>query len=170
MKEQKLKKDGTPDMRGRHGKHAKSESHPKWKPGSQVSKRGYVWLRVGKAHPLANPNGYAPEHTVVWCAAGNPRPSEGYVLHHINGNRTDNRIENLELVKSSIHMAGHMKAGNPSAKLSFEQVAEIRRMYDSGQHTTRLLAKKFEVNILVIQRIVSGKTYTNGETVEPESE
>jgi hypothetical protein len=62
---------------------------------------------VGKGHPLADPNGYAYEHLVVWVSAGNPRPPKGFTLHHRNEVKDDNRIENLELKSRSSHSAGH---------------------------------------------------------------
>ena len=34
------------------------------------------------------------------------------VVHHINGNKTDNRIENLELLTNSEHVTMHMTKGN----------------------------------------------------------
>lgn len=85
-------------MRGKHGNHAKASRQHRWKPGSRVGSTGYVKVRVGKGHPLADPNGWAYEHVVVWCAAGNTRPMRGEILHHINEDKTDNRLENLALM------------------------------------------------------------------------
>jgi hypothetical protein len=47
----------------------------RWSDRRMFATNGYAKLRVGKGHPLADPNGYAYEHLVVWCAAGNPRPA-----------------------------------------------------------------------------------------------
>ena len=48
--------------------------HGRWSREKMLSSHGYVKVRVGKDHPLADPNGYAYEHLLVWVAAGNPRP------------------------------------------------------------------------------------------------
>lgn len=90
---------------GRHGHQARGARHPKWKNGI-VSSHGYVKIRVGKSHPLADPNGYAYEHHVVWYAAGR-RLGPKQNLHHRNGDKTDNRIENLELLSASDHAKEH---------------------------------------------------------------
>jgi hypothetical protein len=93
--------------RGRHGNHAKANRQHRWTEEKIITKDGYVKLRVGLCHPLADPNGYAYEHLIVWVAAGNPRPFLGEVLHHKNGVKTDNRIENLESINRAEHNKQH---------------------------------------------------------------
>lgn len=90
-----------------HGNQAKASSQHRWKPGSRPGSTGHVKVRVGKGHPLADPNGWAYEHVVVWVAAGNPRPGKGQVLHHINEDKTDNRIDNLQLMTRAEHNRLH---------------------------------------------------------------
>ena len=80
-----------------------------------ISSQGYVRLRVGKEHPLADCNGYAYEHLVVWVSAGNQRPGPGLLLHHKNENRQDNRIENLELLTRSRHNRVHRQTSPRNA-------------------------------------------------------
>lgn len=89
------------------GNHKSSSDHHCWKPGSRVGSTGYVKVRVGRSHPLADPNGWAYEHLVVWVAAGNQRPAKGEVLHHMNDEKTDNRIENLCLMTRAEHNRLH---------------------------------------------------------------
>lgn len=83
-------------MRGKHGHHVRGPASPRWSEERMVASTRYAKVRVGRLHPLADPNGYAYEHLVVWCSAGNPKPARGEILHHKNGIKTDNRIENLE--------------------------------------------------------------------------
>lgn len=45
-------------------------------------------------------------HRVIWELANGPIPA-GMVIHHRNGVRTDNRIENLELLEHSKHNQLH---------------------------------------------------------------
>lgn len=46
------------DMRGRHGNHARASSNGRWNEGRIMNEDGYVKVRVGRDHPLADPNGY----------------------------------------------------------------------------------------------------------------
>lgn len=86
--------------KGQHGNHAKADQHPRWSADRKIiTDAGYVKLRVGRSHPLADPNGYAYEHLIVWVSAGRKKPARGYILTHENDVRDDNRIENLTVTK-----------------------------------------------------------------------
>lgn len=62
-----------------------------------VTSHGYVWRYVGYDYPGASPNGFVYQHRDVMAhMLGRPlQPFE--TVHHKNGNRADNRPENLEL-------------------------------------------------------------------------
>lgn len=93
--------------KGKHNNHKKGASHYRWNKGKILSTEGYVKIRVGKKHPLADPNGYAYEHLVNWVSAGNPLPKEDEIIHHDNEDRTDNRILNLKLLTRAQHNRLH---------------------------------------------------------------
>lgn len=99
--------DQLPDGRGKHANHARGAANPRWNATRIISEHGYVKVRVGRDHPLADPNGYAYEHLVVWVAAGNARPGPDETLHHKNEDKTDNRLANLELLTRTRHAQHH---------------------------------------------------------------
>ena len=94
--------------KGVHDNHAAADRQHRWTDERMVNADGYVKLRVGVEHPLADPNGYAYEHLVVWVSAGNDRPPPGWMLHHRNEVKGDNRIGNLELITISDHNRHHI--------------------------------------------------------------
>ena len=52
-------------------------------------------------------NRYAYEHHVIYWVNKGVIPKVGEVIHHINGDKTDNRIENLQLETVSNHSSYH---------------------------------------------------------------
>ena len=97
-----------PDMRGKNPK-PKGSEHYRWNNRRLISSHGYVKIRVGKEHSLADPNGYAYEHLIVWRSAGNLVPLKGEIIHHKNEDKQDNRIGNLELMERGQHNSEHLK-------------------------------------------------------------
>ena len=74
------------------GRRGKFSGH--WKGGRSVSKLGYV-LILDHNHPKATKRGYVFEHIKVWEEHNKKSVPEGWVIHHINGVKTDNRPSNL---------------------------------------------------------------------------
>lgn len=108
--------EGVGDQRGRHGNHARGSKNARWNAGRIRSTEGYVKLRVGKDHPLADPNGYAYEHLVVWASAGYPLPAAGEILHHKDEDKSNNRLDNLEKLPNPVHAAHHIAARRRDAR------------------------------------------------------
>lgn len=69
---------------------------------------GYVYVYFPD-HPMSNRNGYIMEHILVMeCAIGR-WIADNEVVHHINHNRSDNRLSNLKLMNKKEHMSMHAK-------------------------------------------------------------
>lgn len=102
-----------PDQRGKHNNHKRGSQHYRWNNERITSEHGYIKVRVGVGHPLADPNGYAYEHLLVVLTSNTPGASllrkhpDEWVIHHQNGDKTDNRIENLQVVQRSEHSTLH---------------------------------------------------------------
>ncbi len=74
-----------------------------WKGGRTVDANGYVLLRTAsptKRHP------YELEHRVLWERAYGPLP-KWHIIHHLNGVKADNRLENLAAMSRADHHTKH---------------------------------------------------------------
>jgi HNH endonuclease len=73
----------------------------------KLTRQGYVrvWARE---HPLANGDGNVLEHRKVLYDAGIAVPP-GHHVHHKNGDKTDNRLENLEVLRAVDHSRHHVR-------------------------------------------------------------
>jgi len=77
-----------------------------WKGGRFIDKDGYVLIMV-REHPFANNIGYVREHRLAMekKIGRYLKPTE--IVHHINGDKKDNRIKNLELMNKVDHDRYH---------------------------------------------------------------
>lgn len=68
---------------------------------------GYVRVYV-PGHPVANADGYALEHRYVMYEAG-VELVDGTHVHHLNGDKSDNRLDNLEVIEEGEHHRQHIR-------------------------------------------------------------
>ena len=86
---------------GQRGKH-------RLRTGKIPGKDGYIRVLVGD-HPWPRRYHYMFEHVKVMEAHLGRRISANETVHHRNGNRTDNRLKNLELIPRGQHMSLHRR-------------------------------------------------------------
>lgn len=86
-----------------------------WKGGRKITSKGYV-LVLDKNNPDSAKSGYIMEHRKVMSEHLGRRLKKDEAVHHINGNKSDNRIENLELTNWSEHTIHHHTGSKRSAE------------------------------------------------------
>ena len=94
-----------------HG-YCKADSHPCWRGGRQLDQDGYV-LVFAPWHPAARRprRRYVTEHRLVMEGHLKRFLRPGEVVHHVNGNKQDNRLENLQLFDSNAEHLRHELTG-----------------------------------------------------------
>lgn len=77
-----------------------------WKGGRRKTGAGYVYL-YAPDHPDATKSGYVMEHRIVMERELGRRLLRTEHVHHRNGRKADNRVENLVVLSRSEHLRGH---------------------------------------------------------------
>lgn len=95
--------------RGHHGHNLRGAQHYRWNQGKLRDQHGYILIRVGRTHAFADPNGYVHEHILVMFAATGKRLETGQIVHHLNYDKGDNRLDNLQVMTCGEHNALHNK-------------------------------------------------------------
>jgi hypothetical protein len=118
--------------------------------------------------------------SIIYVSAGKPRqvavhqlvalaflgpPPEGQVVHHKDGDPTNNRIENLAYVSRKAHTLEHIEQHRYAsvsyrAKLTESQVRELRERREAGELRASL-AKAFGITIAQVDRIISRRSWAN---------
>lgn len=78
------------------------------KTGRKRTSGGY-WRVYRPEHPLADKRGYVLEHRIVYEEYYKCSLPLNIHIHHINGDKEDNRIENLQTMSNADHMSLHHK-------------------------------------------------------------
>jgi hypothetical protein len=112
---------------------------PTWKGGRYVDDKGYVRVWISPDDPYycmavhkcgTDRNGYVTEHRLMMARfLGRPLLATEEV-HHKNGIRTDNRIENLEIVAKGEHTLKHRQGYQDGFKQGYKdgQTQQIKEL------------------------------------------
>ena len=131
------------------------------KPVGRLDTHGYVAVSDGGHTYRA--------HRMIWQHVHGQIPA-GMEINHKNGIKTDNRIENLELVTRSENALHASRTGltdyagerNGRAKLDDTAVRVIR----TSKHKTRVLAAAFGVSVSTINRVRAGRVWSHNSRGE----
>ena len=107
--------------------------NPNWKGGRTVDPRGYVLIKVGFDHHLADVRGYAYEHRLVAEKKLGRRLRKGEEVHHRDENRSNNKPNNLIAVKNHHEHAVHHRTPGRRLRNPGERNTVVKCQCGCGQ-------------------------------------
>jgi len=113
--------------------------NPHWKGGRSKQPSGYI-LILAPNHPKAH-NNYVREHVIVWEQAHGKTVPEGWIIHHLNGIKDDNRPRNLVAMPKGKHsFALHLEA----LKQRIRELEVENKLLEKALDNSQMIFKVFE--------------------------
>lgn len=147
-----------------------------WKVEKTIKSNGYLWAKCPQ-HPNAFKDGYVLAHRIVMENHLGRILRSNEIVHHIDGNKSNNDISNLMILTQSQHSKLHsierevegrgiktykknIAIGKKTKDGKFEDydIREIRDQYSSGI-TCAEIARSRNVSRRCINNIVNGCSY-----------
>lgn len=139
--------------------HPAGENNPRWGGGSYVAVDGYRYLRISCENGRTR---YRLEHRVIMERLLGRRLHRREHVHHKNGVKTDNRIENLEVLMDSQHALLHQY--HAPSRLTVAQQDQIRQLHAGGLSSARI-GRLFGISQTHALRIAKG--FLSGSSRRP---
>lgn len=96
-----------------------------WNGGVRRTSKGYIQILMPE-HKRADKGGYVMEHIVVYEKATGIEVPRNCCIHHLNGIKNDNRIENLCMMTNSAHTIYH-HTGQKRSEETRKRISESKR-------------------------------------------
>ena len=98
-------------------------------------------------------------HQMVMELYGPNRPGNDYVIDHIDEDKTNNNITNLQWITRGDNVRKSQTLTHRSRKLTSKDADEIRKKYQPRVYTREMLAEEYRVSLSTIKSILKLQYY-----------
>ncbi len=121
-----------------------------------IKSKGYIYFCLCKG----NERKHIGQHRLLLIAFKPPLMDMNLLYtNHLNGEKDDNRLENLEWVTPRQNSRHAQKNGLCSTKIDFAHADIIKELYSTGKLFQYEIAQIFGLNQSTISRIIRGQHY-----------
>lgn len=136
-----------------------------WQAGTR-NDYGVMWLPGGNSRQGRNGRDYFA-HRIAFFLANKSRPKDLCVLHVcdnplcVNPNhlRVGNHLDNMRDMYRKDRRRTHKGEDHHNAKLTWQQVREMRVQYKGGGITLKDLAEEYRVDTALVHRIIRNRSW-----------
>jgi len=107
-----------------------------WKGGFRKTAKGYRQV-LRPDHHRADNSGYVMEHISVFEDASGIEIPKNCCIHHLNGDKQDNRIENLCMMVTGAHTAFHHSGTHQSSESKDKMRRKRLEFYAKQNNSSR---------------------------------
>ena len=131
-----------------------------------LNKKGYPEVKLWKNNKQEARN----PHRLV-ALAFIPNPNNLPQVNHIDGDKLNNHVSNLEWISNSDNMRHAYKLGlkcskgenNSNCKITDIQVTQIKLIYNTGK-SSKYISEELNVKLHIVRQIISGKSWKTNKT------
>lgn len=115
----------------------RGEKGANWHGGKSKTSKGYILISC-PGHHRADNRGYVLEHILIFENETGISVPDNCCIHHLNGIKTDNRIENLCMMSHSAHTIMH-HSGSKRSEETKQKISERRKThYEQGDFNGKI--------------------------------
>lgn len=142
-----------------------ANKNPWWKGGKTKRWSGYIWI-LKHNHPNTTKQGYICEHRYIMSQYLGRPLKDDEIVHHKNGIKDDNRLENLKLMDNCKHVSIHNLGKVRSAETKKRMSEASKKKWRDGAYKDWTPWNKLDIWQDVKNDYITGKCKTHKEIVK----
>lgn len=128
---------------------------------SNNSRKGFLKPWISSGYPYVKINGKSMAVHRIMCIVFLGGKPNGYTVNHIDGNKQNNHISNLEIVSSAENYRHAIRTGlkrNISNYLTMDEASDMVEFYESTNYSQKEICSWFGFDRIVMRNLIRGNS------------